>query len=263
MNGYVIIEQNSGETGRRMKFYAKPADANYWTDLWMNLTATHPYDRELRGHLPHQLRSTFIKWVRPGARVLEAGCGLGHFTVAASARGYRAEGLDWSEKMVQHVRGLFPHIPWHVGDVRKLQFEDGAFDAVYSPGVCEHFEEGPTPILAETRRILRIGGIAVITTPCFNQWLQDRPARFCSQDEPTGEFYQYAFTQEGISRLLQRLGFELLQVRPYDALQTMIDFAGWKIPRSAQKALAVAMDYTPFAYEQWGSMCIWVARRID
>jgi SAM-dependent methyltransferase len=243
-----------------MKYYSRAADVDYWTELWTTVAHYQPYRRALRGHLPHQLRATFSKWVKPGARILEAGCGLAHFTVAVHALGYRAEGLDWSEKTIRGLSQLFPHIPWHVGDVRKLEFDEGAFDAVYSPGVCEHFEEGPAQILAETRRVLRPRGVAVVSTPCFNRWLQVRATQFSPQGEPSGEFYQYAFTPDGMSRLLERLGFELLQVRPYASLATMVYFAGWRVPRPAEKALAVAMDYIPVSRD-WGSCCIWVARR--
>jgi SAM-dependent methyltransferase len=259
MRDQVVVVEDDAETGRRLKYYARTADAEYWTELWDQLATAQPYDRERRGHLPYQLRETFARWVEPNARVLEAGCGLGHFTVAAHARGFRAEGLDWSEKTIARCRQLFPDIPWHLGDVRRLEFEDGAFDAVYSPGVCEHFEEGPTRILSETRRVLRTGGIAVVSTPCFNGWLQARSARFAAREQ-NGEFYQYAFTPEGMSRLLELLGFDVLQLRPYGAIQTMATFAGWKVPRAASKLLAVALDYAPVVRE-WGYSCIWVARR--
>src|SRR5690606_12421256 len=101
-------------------------------------------------------------------------------------------------------------IPWHVGDVRHLGFADGAFDAVYSPGVCEHFEEGPAAILAETRRVLRPGGIALISAPCFNRLLRARARRLFPPRPPRGDFYQYAFTPEGMSALLRRQGFDVL-----------------------------------------------------
>jgi len=270
--GHDIVVESNSETGKRMKYYSRAADAEYWTELSAHRAKNEPYDRELRGHLPHQLRDTFRRWVKPSARVLEAGCGLGHFTVAAHALGYQAEGLDWSAKIIDRLRELFPQIPWHVGDARKLEFEDGAFDAVYSPGVCEHFEEGPSQILAETRRILRPGGVAVISTPCFNEFLEARSARFSFRGYPSGEFYQYAFTPQGMSQLLKQLRFEVLQVRPYDAFITFTDFAGWKVPQPRTKVLALAidyavralevtMDYAPVITRKCGSCCIWVARR--
>jgi len=256
---HMVVDQDSA-TGVRLKYYSQAADVAYWTALWKQDNGIS-YVREEHGHLPHQLRGTFRRWVEPGSRTLEAGCGLGRFTVAANALGYRAEGLDWSAETVERLRQRFPSIRWHVGDVRSLDFPSGTFDAVYSPGVCEHFEEGPTAVLAETSRILRRGGIAVVSTPCFNPWLQRRAARVMAGARPRGcEFYQYAFTPDGLAGLLRQLGFDVLQVRPYAVLDTFIRYGGWRVPARWTNALALPMDYVPVIRE-WGSTCIWVARK--
>jgi SAM-dependent methyltransferase len=148
-----------------------------------------------------------------------------------------------------------------VGDVRCLEFATGTFDTVYSPGVCEHFTEGPWSILAETRRILRPGGVAVISTPCFNAWMQRRAESLTRGANIAGvEFYQYAFTPDGMRTLLERLGFEVVQVRPYAALDTLIRYDGWRVPARLTNALSLAMDYVPVVRD-WGSTCIWVARK--
>ena len=157
----IVVDQNA-VTGTRLKYYMQPADVDYWTDLWKQAGETS-YVRASRGHLPHQLRQTFRRWAKRGGRTLEAGCGLGHFTVAAHALGYQAEGLDWSADTIETMRQRFPSIPWRVGDVRKLEFANASFDTVYSPGVCEHFIEGPITVLSETHRILRRGGVAIVS----------------------------------------------------------------------------------------------------
>jgi SAM-dependent methyltransferase len=253
--------QQDSQTGRRLKFHSRAADVSYWTDKW-NHSSDTSYVRAAKGHLPHQLRATFRRWVPAGARTLEAGCGLGHFTVAADALGYRAEGLDWSAPTIEALRRRFSWIAWHVGDAQRLGFPDDTFDAVYSPGVCEHFEEGPTTVLAETHRVLRTNGIAVISTPCFNSWLQRHAAELTADAAETGgaPFYQYAFTPEGLAGLLRNLGFEILQVRPYAVLDTFVRYRGWSVPDRINKLLAYSMDCVPVV-RQWGSTCIWVARK--
>jgi SAM-dependent methyltransferase len=260
MGEFVIVLEDDPKTGQRMKYYSRAADNAYWTELWKDL-GVPSYKRESKGYFPHQLRDTFKKWVKPGSRVLEAGCGWAHFTVAAHALGYCAEGLDWSQDTIDVLRDRFPNISWHIGDVRGLEFDDGTFDAVYSPGVCEHFEEGPMQILAETRRILRPGGIAIISTPCLNRWLQERPDLFSSKSEIAGYFHQYGFTPDGMSGVLRDLGFDVLKVRPYRSLGTMIEFAGWKVPAPAMRPLGYLMDYMPTIQQRWGYSCIWVVRR--
>ena len=90
-----MVVDYGADTGPRLKMFSRSADIDYWTERW-ETTRDVSYERERRGHLPHQLRTTWKRRVKPGASVLEAGCGLGHFTVAAHALGYRAEGLEWT-----------------------------------------------------------------------------------------------------------------------------------------------------------------------
>jgi SAM-dependent methyltransferase len=263
-----MILEHDPTTGPRLRQFGSAPDVDYWTSLWLGQRDVS-YVRERRGHLPHQLRETFTRWVRDGARTLEAGCGLGHFTVAAHALGYQAEGLDWSEPTIDRLRQQFSSIPWHLGDVRHLPFPDESFDAIYSPGVCEHFPEGPVDILEETRRVLRRGGFAIVSTPCFNEWLQRRastlaasapgPDRNHAADEST--FYQFAFTPDGMTGLLRRLGFDVVQIRPYATLDTLVRFGGWRVPGALEYPIAYSMDYLPII-RNWGSTCIWVARKL-
>lgn len=255
-----IVFEEDALTGPRLKYYWRTADVDYWTSLWRQHAALS-YERELNGHLPHQLRGTFRRWVPPGSRILEAGCGPGRFTVASHALGYRAEGLDWSAETIETLRSRFPWIHWHLGDVRAIHCAAGEFDAVYLPGVCEHFEEGPADILAEVRRVLRQSGIAVVSTPCFNAWLQRNVDRVTAAVEGSSrEFYQYAFTPDGMTRLLDRLGFDVVQVRPYGVLETFTRYATWQIPSPWRNLLGFGMDYLPVV-RQWGSTCIWVGRK--
>lgn len=259
MREHLVVERDR-TTGPRLKYFGRTADVAYWTERWAAVNNVS-YERERQGHLPHQLRGTFARWVSPGARTLEAGCGLGHFTVAASALGYRAEGLDWSEPTIERLRRQFPGIPWHVGDVRQLPFPDEAFDALYSPGVCEHFEEGPLEVLRETLRVLRPGGIAVISTPCFNAWLEGRASRlFASSAPEPPTFYQYAFTPSGMSALLSELGFDVVRTRPYGALAMFERYGRWHGAYTRNRALGFVLDYVPVV-RNWGSACIWVARK--
>jgi hypothetical protein len=80
-----IVVDRDADTGTRLAYYLQAADVEYWTDLWKQAGETS-YVRASRGHLPHQLRQTFRRWAKRGGRTLEAGCGLGHFTVAANAK---------------------------------------------------------------------------------------------------------------------------------------------------------------------------------
>ena len=188
MNNHILYQ--STDAGGRLKYFRVTADSAYWDAVWREQARLHDYGRARAGHMPSQMRRTFLRWLRPPARVLEAGCGLADFTVAANALGYEAVGVDWASNTISTLRSRFPDIPFFVGDVRKLTtIQAESFDAVYSPGVCEHFEEGPEDTLRETHRVLRSGGFAVVSTPCLNRFRKLIVQLGGLRDTPNAEFY--------------------------------------------------------------------------
>jgi hypothetical protein len=78
--------------------------------------------------------------------------------------------------------------------------------------------------------------------------------------EDESAFHEYAFTPSGMTAVLETIGFDVLQVRPYAALDTLERFGGWRVPAPLNTALSFGMDYMPVV-RNWGSTCIWVARK--
>ena len=195
--------------------------------------------------------------------ILEAGCGLARFTVGAHARGYRAEGVDYAPEVIARLQNRFPDIPFFAGDVRALDVPDEAYDAVYSPGVCEHFEEGPEAVLEEAHRVCRRRGIVLVSTPCFNRlrrWLA-RGGAFA--EPPHGHFYQYAFSPREMTAILERIGFDVVEVSQRSSLYTLESH----FPRLRQVPLgrlhapmAVLIDQVP-GLRSFGHGCLWVAKK--
>jgi len=80
------------------------------------------------------------EYIQPGNKVLEAGCANGHsaFRQLKQHKSIRIEGIDFSEKMIEVANkkkkeiGIKDEIKFNVGDIRKIQFNDNAFDVVYT-----------------------------------------------------------------------------------------------------------------------------------
>jgi ubiquinone/menaquinone biosynthesis C-methylase UbiE len=88
--------------------------------------------------------------------------------VWARRQGARAYGVDISEPTVRQARAAFDAGPGAlrgtVGDVRDLPFRDASFDAIYSMGTIEHFNETERAV-HEMVRVLKPGGRAIVGVP--------------------------------------------------------------------------------------------------
>ena len=97
-----------------------------------------------------------------GTEVLDVACGPGWVTAAASGRGARPIGVDFSPAMVQRARGAYPSLTFQVGDAEDLVFADGSFDAVAINFGLLHLGR-PERAISEAHRVLRPGGRLAFT----------------------------------------------------------------------------------------------------
>jgi SAM-dependent methyltransferase len=104
--------------------------------------------------------------VRPGARVVDVGCGPGFVVPALRAR-VGAEGrvtaVDESQRWIEHLRGVCDRERWtNVTAVRsrvqELELETGAFDLVFMRWVLSFLPEHER-IVARLASLLRPGGV--------------------------------------------------------------------------------------------------------
>jgi ubiquinone/menaquinone biosynthesis C-methylase UbiE len=94
----------------------------------------------------------------PSLRVLEAGCGTGHWIDAiGQGLGLRAFGVDPSAGMLDEARARRPAPCVARGRAEALPVRTGSVDRVFCINAYHHFDDG-VRFLAESRRILRRGG---------------------------------------------------------------------------------------------------------
>jgi ubiquinone/menaquinone biosynthesis C-methylase UbiE len=97
-----------------------------------------------------------------GRRLLDAGCGSGHALLTYIRRGFDGVGLDAAAGMVERARALDPTLDVRLGDVEQLPFADESFDHLLSIEVIRYLAD-PRRALREFRRVLRPGGLALVT----------------------------------------------------------------------------------------------------
>jgi SAM-dependent methyltransferase len=106
--------------------------------------------------------------IRPGMRVLDAGCGRGRNLVHLLREGYEVFGADADPVAIAEVRqlaaALAPHLPadnFRAESIESMSFPDGFADVVLSSAVLhfarddDHFQA----MLLGTWRVLKPGGL--------------------------------------------------------------------------------------------------------
>lgn len=166
--------------------------------------------------------------LRPGMRLLDAGCGAGRHSVEAVRRGADVVALDLSASDLATARegvevygqadvpapGAFTAV---CGDARAIPFDDASFDRIVAAEVLEHVHDDGAA-LAELVRVLRPGGTLAVTVP---RWLPERVCWALSRDYhdiPGGHIRIYRGHE--LHARLRRAGLEVRGQHHAHALHT-------------------------------------------
>ena len=193
-----------------------------WSQAVWRLEGAVPTSEDCDRELIH---GVMLRHLPQGGLIADAGCGAGRWPIHLRRLGYRVVGIDISPEAGRAAHAEDPGLPITVGDVRRVPLKDGSVDAVLSLGVVEHDERGPDEALREARRILKPGGLLILSVPFNNlfrrvlvnrlqSWVTWRRRRALMR---LG-FVEYRFTRGEVRDFLERTGFRVLAAHPNDYL---------------------------------------------
>lgn len=145
------------------------------------------------------------------AAVLDCSCGIGTQAIGLALRGHRVTGTDLSPRAVaraaREAAGRSLELRTAIADMRRLPFADGRFDAVVcADNALPHLltERDAHAALAEMRRVLRPGGVLLVSTRPYDDLVRDRPTstppqvhRIADGDERTVTFQLWHWHDDG------------------------------------------------------------------
>ena len=153
---------------------------------------------------------------------------------AAARQGFPVIGADYAPAALEMAQQHDPSLPLYVADVHALPHATNSLGAYLSFGVLEHFEQGMGPALAEAYRILRPGGILILTIPYPNvvhqlvHWKRRIRGGSTLNDD---DFYESAYTRLALEDNARQAGFTVLETIP-----TSHSFTLWTLGGPFRKA---------------------------
>jgi SAM-dependent methyltransferase len=96
-----------------------------------------------------------------GDRLLDAGCGTGHWSRFFQSLGYEVHGIDISENMIHVAKQNVPECTFEIASACSLPYEDASFEIVASMAMLE-FTTAPIIALREMVRCVKPGGKLLI-----------------------------------------------------------------------------------------------------
>jgi SAM-dependent methyltransferase len=136
----------------------------------------------------------------PPAAVLDVGCGTGRWLQRLQRDGYDGLGADiWPEPPVA-MRGD----NYRIGRAEALPWETGRCDAVTLLDTLEHVDD--VQALREAWRVLRPGGIVLVSVPAF-------PGLWSERDRKAGHRRRY--TRASLAAVVRAGGFESVALFGY------------------------------------------------
>ena len=205
----------------------------------------------LNEHLArYRFARRFVAGLGESARVLDAGCGTGYGT-AELAGAASVTGTDIAAEAVEHARSRYgsERVRFIQATCETLPFRDAAFDLVVAFEVIEHLDRWQL-LLSEAKRLLKPGGILLVSTPNRDYYAESRgasgPNPFHRHEFDYAEFEAALGALYPHVRIWTQNHAEAIVFAPQNARASTTETAGSNDPAKAHFYLA-ACSQSPIA----------------
>jgi len=124
---------------------------------WYGTPIGRSYDTEQK-----ELVGRFLPPAQAGARLLDIGCGTGHWSRFFASLGYAVVGIDVSPEMIRIAQTHpAPRCSYYLGDACDLPFDDDSFDVVAAIAALAFIADAPAA-LRQMFRCLRPAGTMIV-----------------------------------------------------------------------------------------------------
>jgi SAM-dependent methyltransferase len=185
----------------------------FYDQYWKEGVGTYSGDRQ--GYAPffRRFMRAHFSGLSAGSPLLEIGCGDASFTKDLLVYSNHVTGLDISPAQVEANRKKLPSINFLSHDLAlPLPFPDASFQGIWCSEVLEHLFD-PALVLRETARILRPGGLLLVTVP-YHGLVKNVAIALLAWDHHFDPEYPHVrfFTKNTLGNLARKAGFQKIEM---------------------------------------------------
>ncbi len=181
--------------------YADDRTSSYYSSKSFNLADKYSKTEDLYSKM-------FVKYLSPGSKILDIGCGSGRDLANLKKSGFSITGADSSGNMISVAVGKYPELAGKISlsGLPDLPGIENTFNGVLCSAVLQHI---PDSNLYESfrriRELLEDKGIFVVSFPVKYPGIDPVTKR-----DAAGRLF-YIRTEEKYRFLIERLGFDLIE----------------------------------------------------
>ncbi len=188
----------------------------YYESLWEGVPeGLAPSDARMRERFLLGRVARMSHEVGHPPRVLDVGCGEGHFAAALTREGVEVVAIDVAAEPLRRALVHAPELDVRLVEPEgELPFEEASFDVVWAGEVIEHLAD-TSRWLSEVRRVLRSGGTLLLSTPDHGPlsrlWMALSRSAFEERFNPRSDHLRF-YTRRALVDLYADFGFEDVEV---------------------------------------------------
>jgi ubiquinone/menaquinone biosynthesis C-methylase UbiE len=176
----------------------------------------------------------------PQMRLLDIGCGIGHFLgwMEAHARA-RFDGLDISLASLRQARAHLPALGWTAGSAEFLPYDNCSFDRIVCNGSAHHIVNKRAAFM-EMHRVMAPGGRLILHEPAatpFTTAIRSVFVRSSKYESPVDLAHKEEFTARSAEVILREAGFTEFEHSRHDFLAYPLSGNYFRTPWSGSRLL--------------------------
>lgn len=170
------------------------------------------YIVKVQQYAPVPEREKFISLVKPGGKILDAGCGSGRDVNYFASKGFMVTGIDLSDGLLSYAREhAHPNAIFQKMDLRTITLNT-SFDGIWASASLLHLKRGELlPVLRNFQHMLMPGGILFLL---MKEGTGDQLVTSGTIEGDT-RFFTYYMSEE-IRLVLEGVGFIMLDQYTWD-----------------------------------------------